>query len=71
MTRPLVGKISVAYTQRTGGCEATAGLSTMSDYLRALDPIARARYTKKLQLVGLSEDKDPYELWKCDNSTTT
>ena len=40
----------------------------MSVYLhvRALDPLARARYVDKLQLVGLSETEDPYELWKCD-----
>ena len=35
----------------------------MSEYLQALDPIARARYVEKLQLVGLSETdhEDPYE----------
>ena len=37
----------------------------MSEYLRVLDPTARARYIEKLQLVGLSENEDPYELWKC------
>lgn len=38
----------------------------MSDYLSSLDPIARARYTEKLQLMGISEEEDPYLLWNGD-----
>ena len=36
----------------------------MTDYFQALDPVAKARYTEKLLLVGLSEQEDPYKLWK-------
>ena len=37
----------------------------VSEYVRTLDPVARTRYTEKLECVGLSELEDPYELWRC------
>ena len=36
----------------------------MTDYFLQLDPVAKARYAEKLQLVGLSEQEDPYKLWE-------
>ena len=33
---------------------------TMSDYFKALDPVARGRYLEKLRLLGMSEEDDPY-----------
>ena len=32
----------------------------MSDYFKALDPIAKTQYLDKLQLFGLKEEDDPY-----------
>ena len=32
----------------------------MSDYFKALDPVAKTRYLDKLQLFGLKEEDDPY-----------
>ena len=32
----------------------------MSTYLRSLDPVARERYTKRLDVLGLKEEDDPY-----------
>ena len=37
----------------------------VSEYVRSLDPVAKKRYTEKLECVGLSELEDPYELWRC------
>ena len=37
----------------------------VSEYARSLDPVAKKRYTEKLECVGLSELEDPYELWRC------
>lgn len=39
----------------------------MSDYYNASDPIARGRYTDKLELLGLSDMEDPYVLLSDDN----
>ena len=32
----------------------------MSDYYLSLDPVAKARYDKKLEVLGLGQQDDPY-----------
>ncbi len=32
----------------------------MSEYLSSLDPVARGRYLKRLEVLGLMENDDPY-----------
>ncbi len=32
----------------------------MSEYLSSLDPVARGRYLKRLEVLGLKENDDPY-----------
>ena len=41
----------------------TRAVQAMSDYFKALDPVARRRYAEKLQLLGMVEQDDPYAPW--------
>ena len=70
MYTPFGGKDSTrSWWWRTG--RVKTGVSTMSEYLGALDPLAQAKYMEKLKLVGLSENEDLTSFGKGANLRTT